>query len=400
MRVGTDDNAKNRGIGESLAVDGSRIGYADAIGTMQEAVVGHPTPSRDWKCEVNDLDFSCKKKFVNIGSPQDTQNTPHKSGRVVGTSPQSTVQSGGCVTARRLVREASVPAAGASGPSTRLLGIWRLGTAIASGPHGLLFTAQPADSVGNTRWDYVVRCIPQTPDRGEAIAQLRRFCAAAAVVQHPHLIAVLDSSLDAAEPYLVMPRLENRSLADVLAAGLVQPLPVVLWLVRQAAEAAAALHQNGLVHGDIKPANVLVSPQGHATLIDLGFARRSGEPGDGIFRGSPAFAAPESLDGNLPASPAADCFSLARLLWELLALTQRSATTVVAMDAVADLIAELVDPEPAKRPSAASVASRLMRLEIETLGCHIRPDCLSGQASEAGRTGNNRRDSTSHKRAA
>lgn len=262
------------------------------------------------------------------------------------------------------------------------MGIWRLGQQIASGPYSVLSAAQPADSVGNTRWDYVVRSIPPGVDRSEAIAQMRRFEIAAAAARHPHLIAVLDSSLDSSDPFLVMPRLDNRSLAEMLESGAVQPLPVVLWLVRQTAEAASALHQSGFVHGDIKPENVLLSPRGHATLIDLGFARRIGEVGDGVFRGSPAYAAPESLDGKAPALPAGDCFSLARLLWQLLSLTDRTATTAAGMGAVADLIAELVDADPKRRPTAETMASRLIRLEIETLGCHIRPSRSTAQSSD------------------
>jgi len=263
------------------------------------------------------------------------------------------------------------------------MGIWRLGQQIGGGAHSVLSAAQPADSIGNTRWDYAVRSIPQTADHGEAIAQLRRFVTAAAVVRHPHLIAVLDSSLDGAEPFLVMPRLADRSLADVLASVAIQPLPVVLWLARQTAEASSALHHSGFVHGDIKPENVLLSPRGHATLIDLGFARRSGELPDGVFRGSPDFAAPELIDGAAAASPAADCFALGRLLWRLLAVTDRIATTAAGFDAVADLIAELVDADPQRRPTAATVASRLIRLEIETLGCHIRPSRTVGQTGRS-----------------
>jgi serine/threonine protein kinase len=326
-----------------------------------------------------------KKASVNIGSPQDTVNVSTKSGRVIGQSSAGAIKSSSCVTARKIASQvASKPVSAPSQiPSftTRLLGIWRLGQPIAAGPHSLLSAAQPADSAGNTRWDYAVRSIPPTADRGEAIAQMQRFAAAAATVRHPHLVAVLDSSLDGAEPFLVMPRLDNRSLADVLAAGAIQPLPVVLWLVRQAAEAASSLHQNGFVHGDIKPENVLLSPRGHATLIDLGFARRIGEPGDGVFRGSAGYTAPEMIDGKTPASPAADCFSLARLLWQMLSLTDRTATTSAGIDAVADLIAELVDADPKRRPTAESMASRLIRLEIETLGCHIRPGRTSAKSS-------------------
>jgi len=265
---------------------------------------------------------------------------------------------------------------------SRLMGIWRLGEAIGGGPQSSLWLAQPADSVGNPRWDYVVRSIPESADRGEATAQLQRFVAAA-VTRHPHLVAVLDASLHAAEPFIVMPRLSDRSLADVLRSAASQPLPVVLWLVRQTAEAAWALHQAGFVHGDIKPENVLISPRGHATLIDLGFARRIGDQGDGVFRGSVGFAAPECLDGQAAAAAAADSFALGRLLWQLLSLTDKSVTTSAGIDAVADLVADLVDTDPDKRPTADQLASRLIRLEIETLGCHIRPGRPSHQQRAA-----------------
>jgi serine/threonine protein kinase len=123
----------------------------------------------------------------------------------------------------------------------------------------------------------------------------------------------------------------------------------------------------------------LVSPRGHATLVDLGFARPIGQPGDGVFRGSIAYAAPECVDGKPPANASADSFSLGRLLWQLLSLTDKNATTAAGIDAVADLIADLVDPAASKRPSAEQLAGRLVRLEIETLGCHIRPGQPTGQ---------------------
>ncbi len=264
------------------------------------------------------------------------------------------------------------------------MGIWRLGSLVASGTHAAIWLAQPADGVGNTRWDYVVRSIPAGACRVEATGQLRRFAAGAAAVRHPHLVAVLDSSLDSAEPFLVMPRLDSRSLADVIATAAPQPLPVSLWLARQVAEAAAAMHQAGWVHGDIKPQNVLLSARGHATLIDLGYACQQGQPSGGVYRGSPEFSAPEMLQGGATASAAADCFALGRILWQLLALTDRSAAHFAGFDVVADLVADLVDDQPGQRPTAQAVVDRLVRLEIETLGCHIRPSDLgAGQRRAA-----------------
>lgn len=262
-------------------------------------------------------------------------------------------------------------------PPAPLMGIWRLGAALAIGDHASIWLAQPADGAGSTRWDYAVRCLAAGADRNAAADRLRRFARAAAAVQHPHLISVLDSSPQAAEPFLVMPRHEQRSLADLIATAARQPLPVTLWLVRQVAEAAAALHQAGWVHGDIRPQNVLLSSRGDATLIDLGCARQEGQAGDPLHRGSREFSAPEALRRGSPASAAADCFSLGRILWQLLALTDRRQVQPSGLDAAADsvaeLVAELVDEFPGRRPTAAVAAQRLAQLEIETLGCQIHP---------------------------
>jgi eukaryotic-like serine/threonine-protein kinase len=276
----------------------------------------------------------------------------------------------------------SGPTASTLPPATplvgRLLGIWRLGELLYSGSNSQLWSAQPADSSGSPRWDYVLRTIPrqglQPVDREEAIGQMRRFTEATSSARHPHLVAVLDASMEGTDPFIVMPRLLGQSLAQVLARAVPQPLPVVLWFVRQTAQAASALHEAGWIHGDIKPENVLVSPQGHATLLDLGFARRIGQPADGRFRGSVAYAAPECLQTEpLPAAAASDVFSLGRLLWQLLSLTDKDQMLGTNIDPVAGLVAELVQDDPAARPTANNVAEQLIRLEIETLGQHIRP---------------------------
>ena len=77
-----------------------------------------------------------------------------------------------------------------------------------------------------------------------------------------------------------MPYLEGATLSKTMATSGPLAVPHGLWIARQIAEALGALHVNCWIHGDLKPENIFLSPGGHATLLDLGFARRLEEPGN------------------------------------------------------------------------------------------------------------------------
>jgi eukaryotic-like serine/threonine-protein kinase len=289
---------------------------------------------------------------------QPTQNTRNLSGvspRVAPTSSPTSEQP-----------------ARVSAPS--LVGIWRLGHLLYASPHSRLFAAQPADAEGSPRFDYVVRTIAEAREsRAGSVAQIERFSRAASVASHPNLIVVLDSSIHSAHPFLVMPKLSGLTLRHVMA-GKRQALPVVLWTVRQTAQALSALHTASWVHGDVKPENLFISEQGHVTLLDLGFARQIGSPLQGTFMGTPNYAAPElTTDRVQAASGATDVYSLGQVLFELLAWCGPTIRNQSAIEPVADLITAMIIEDESARPSAHEVASRLLRLEIETLGEHIQP---------------------------
>ena len=114
-------------------------------------------------------------------------------------------------------------------------------------------------------------------------------------ISNPHLIAVLDSGVSRRLPFLVMPWLEGKTLETRLAEGEPIDLPEAFGIIRQAAEAVAALDDGGWIHGDVKPSNVLVSAEGHATLLDLGLARRRGETMESSVMGALHYLAPECL---------------------------------------------------------------------------------------------------------
>lgn len=274
--------------------------------------------------------------------------------------------------------------------SSKLMGIWRLGEQLAGGRQWQLWAAQPADAAGSPRWDYALRMVPRdgasASDREAAVERLRRTAEAAAQVRHPQLLSVIDASLEGAEPFIVMPRLAGRSLADVLAAGTSQPLPVVLWFVRQAAQAGAALHEAGLVHGNLMPENVLVSPQGQAMVLGLGSARRlrhvpaepqpAAEPTLGTQREVPHAAAPrpESTAAEAEAAASAeDVLALGRLLWQLLYLVDQERAPQGSFEAAAELVADLIHPEPTSRPTCEQLIGRLAELETLALGQLICP---------------------------
>jgi serine/threonine-protein kinase len=150
---------------------------------------------------------------------------------------------------------------------------------------------------------------------------------AAAALSHPNVCAIhaVDSSLGA--PMIVMEYVAGPPLSGFLMQG-PPDRQQAAGLCRQVALGMAAAHARGVVHGDLKPANILVTPEGTVKIVDFGMARRStssaqGEktvlwdPGpSGGISGTPAYMAPEQARGE-PATPASDVFSLGVMLYEL-----------------------------------------------------------------------------------
>lgn len=262
--------------------------------------------------------------------------------------------------------------------SGSILGIWRLGEKLASGNGTALYMAQPADSQGNPRYDYVLKTVDSGAEansaRREAARQITQSTQAAGV-GHPNLVAILDTSMSVHAPYLVMPWLDAQPLNVRMESMEHFAVPVALWWVRQVGQALEKLHSCGWVHGDVKPENILIDDRGHVTLIDLGFAARVHTPLHRIFRGTPAYSAPELTNGSTAALTAMDTFALGRVLWECLAATAPVHSS--AIEPIAELIEKMVAADPLDRPETKQVVQRLLSLEIDTLGGHIGP----GQAS-------------------
>ena len=156
-----------------------------------------------------------------------------------------------------------------------------------------------------------------------AIEMQRRAAWVGRKASHPNLLPVLSAGVEQPPFYTVSPKLEGRSLAAILEQQRRLPMAVTLWIVRQVAEALDALHATArMIHADVKPANIVVGPDGHATLIDLGFVHTPAESRHWSTRpvyGTLNYMAPEALTSSLAASPQSDVYSLGVTLYEMLA---------------------------------------------------------------------------------
>lgn len=298
--------------------------------------------------------------------------------------------SSGSLAAR--VRNRATPA-----PPSSTVGPWRLGPCLHRGPFTDLYLAEVAGQRTPGAYDYVAKLPAVGEDRSTAARLLIREAAVAAAVRHPHLTTVLAGEVDCDEdgqlrtggsPYLILPRYQGCSLDAILEGGKPAPVGSALWLARQVAEAVGALHQSGWLHGDIKPSNVMVGPDGHTTLIDLGFAQRVPSPNATarVLQCTPAYAAPELVLEGVCAGTRSDSYSLGALLYELLtgarhySLGDSNAQQTVLPTGnptdirrlrpelplgVAALVRRLLHREPDERPEMEATVQRLVELEVE-----------------------------------
>lgn len=273
------------------------------------------------------------------------------------------------------------------------LGPWQLVKLLGEGNLTRVYQSRPADAPSSQAAAYVVKLLRKEWWRDpQAIDVQRREAWVGSTVSHPNLVPVLSASVKEPPFYVVMPKLEGASLAQILTEQGRLDIPVALWIARQTADALVALFDAaGMIHSDVKPANILVAPSGHATLLDYGFAQTPCEGRHWSTRpiaGTLAYIAPEMVTSALAADPRADVYSLGVTLYEMLAgrrpfesddpgelaMQQREAKPADVREhrpevpeAVAALVNSMLAKDPLRRPDTARELSRqLVRLEVES----------------------------------
>jgi serine/threonine-protein kinase len=163
--------------------------------------------------------------------------------------------------------------------------------------------------------------LPSLPP--EIMAEVRerflREARSAGRLNHPNIVTIYDVGEQDGTAYIAMELLEGRSLQDMLRDRARLPIPTIADLVAQVADALDHAQQFGIVHRDVKPANIMVSAAGRAKLTDFGVAHvpSSSMTQTGTALGSPKYMSPEQVTGQ-PVDPRSDIFSLGVVLYELL----------------------------------------------------------------------------------
>jgi tRNA A-37 threonylcarbamoyl transferase component Bud32 len=248
----------------------------------------------------------------------------------------------------------------------RRVGRFRLLSLLGQGAMGRVFRAEDTLLRRHVAIKVLRSRATTGSDRPVAVGRLIREARAAASLEHPHIIQVYDINEAGGVFYIAMELAEGGSLKDlVTASGALAPV-TACQLAAEAAEALAHAHDRGVVHRDVKPANLMLTRSGRCKVADFGLARVDDARdlttllGENV--GTPRFVAPEILRGSA-ATARSDVYSLGATLFFLLTARPPFGGTT-ALDAVREV---LHAPLPDLRRLRPELSDRLVHTVTRAL---------------------------------
>ena len=198
----------------------------------------------------------------------------------------------------------------------------------------------------------------------DAALRFEREAKLGASLNHPNLVSIYDIESDGESVLIVMEYVDGETLNDAIGRG---PLLArrVAAIVRDVASGLDHAHRHGVVHRDVKPANILLRDDGTAKLADLGIASAAEQTSitrSGVVMGTSSNKAPEQLDG-VTAGPATDVYALAAVAFEALSGTKARAGKTpleIAHEIVNERPPDLARAWPSAPPAAAAALERGM----------------------------------------
>lgn len=267
-------------------------------------------------------------------------------------------------------------------PGLELQGRYQLVERIALGGMGEVWRATDLRS-GRAVAAKVLR--PELAGDELFLARLRAETRNSRGLRHPNLAVVLDAGERGGSGWIIMELVHGRALSDILADRGTMPAAEILPILAQTARALQVVHDSGVVHRDVKPANILITREGLAKLTDFGISTSTHQlpmTAEGMVMGTAQYLAPEQAMGN-PATSAGDLYSLGIIAYEAL-VGHRPFTGARQVDIafahvndevpplpdtlpteVREVVMELLAKKPAQRPaSARELARRLDRIVV------------------------------------
>ncbi len=273
-------------------------------------------------------------------------------------------------------------------PSPETVGPYRIERLLGTGGQGEVYLAED----GRLGRKVALKVMPRSADpAGRMLERFRREGAVAARLDHPGICTVYEAGTEGGRPYIAMRFVDGESLAQWVEAtrgsestevpgrtrsesvskvvGDVRSRDGVLRIVEVAEKAARALdaaHRAGLIHRDIKPGNIMVTPEGEPVILDFGLAREEEEAKDltltGTLMGTPAYMSPEQITAQrIRLDRRTDIYSLGVTLYEC--LTLRLPFEAPTRDQLYHKIL-VADPEDPRRLNASIPAD--LRVVLET----------------------------------
>jgi serine/threonine protein kinase len=238
---------------------------------------------------------------------------------------------------------------------------------IASGGMGAVYKGCQKDL------DRLVAIKILPPEAGNDTESLNRFrseARAMAKLNHPNIVSIYDFGAVQGQCYFVMEFVEGRNVHELITENML-PSELSLNLLGQVCDALGYAHSKGIIHGDIKPSNIVVDGDGTVKLLDFGLARlmeqeQSDMEAEWVPMGTPEYAAPELYERGTVADPRTDIYALGVVFYEMLMRTVPQGTFALPSSSlgidgrVDDIIVRCLRPEPANRFQSAQEVKQLL----------------------------------------
>ncbi len=201
--------------------------------------------------------------------------------------------------------------------SIQTVGRYEITGELGRGAMGVVYKAMDP-TIGRTVALKTMRLDVHGLDAQEMVRRFQNEARAAGVLNHPNIVTIYDAGEQDGIFYIAMEFIEGTTLHELLAEQRVLPTEEVVGITRQICRGLDYAHSNGIIHRDVKPANIMITANGTVKIMDFGIAKSGGQvTNTGQVLGTPNYMAPEQVKGR-PLDGRSDLFSLGVILYEML----------------------------------------------------------------------------------